>query len=294
MAQHAEEKKDKDKLALLAADDISYGEWLEKQKNVVETLKDFESVSLNSAILVGHLSVIKPRRYSIASTPQGKNISLVVGVVEYNTIEGVPKKGLTTGYLNALTQNTTIPGFIKYPNKVHFKLPDDPSWPIIMIAAGSGIAPFRGFWQRRWEQQKKGEVVGKTILYFGCRKKSMNLFNAETEAMMKSKQGLVSSLIKGEDHTLMDFDREVAYSREPGPPKQYVQNLVKRDSAKIYDLWCRNGGYIYICGKIQMADDVGKTIIDTLKHLGNMDAVTAKETLEDMRKQGRYQEDIFG
>ena len=36
-----------------------------------------------------------------------------------------------------------------------------------------------------------------------------------------------------------EFDREVAYSREPNQPKQYVQNLLTRDAAKIYEMWVR-------------------------------------------------------
>merc|ERR1712013_359917 len=265
-----------------------------EDKCLVEVLVDFGSVSINSATLVSFLSVIKPRRYSIASCPQGQNLSLVVGVVEYHTKDGRLKKGLCTGNLNEMDVKTSIPGFIKYANKVHFRLPDDPAWPVIMIAAGSGIAPFRGFWMRRWEQQQDGYDVGKTILYFGCSKKSMNLFKQETEAASKNNASSLRWLMQCSDNKLMDFEREVALSRESGHPKQYVQNLVKRDAAKIYDLWQEKGGYIYICGKIQMAEEVGNALIEILTHLGNMDKTTATDTLENMRKLYRYQEDIFG
>ena len=293
-AASATDQKDKETLTFLAHDDVSYQKWFEEDKCLVEVLVDFGSVSINSATLVSFLSVIKPRRYSIASCPQGQNLSLVVGVVEYHTKDGRLKKGLATGNLNEMDAKTSIPGFIKYANKVHFRLPDDPAWPVIMIAAGSGIAPFRGFWMRRWEQQQDGYDVGKTILYFGCRKKSMNLFKQETEAASKNNASSLRWLMQCSDNKLMDFEREVALSREPGHPKQYVQNLVKRDAAKIYDLWQKKGGYIYICGKIQMAEEVGNALIEILTHLGNMDKTTAADTLENMRKLYRYQEDIFG
>jgi len=295
-ATFAADKQEKETLTFLAHDDVSYLKWIEGEKCVCETLHEFESVSINSAILVGHFTVIKPRRYSIASSPQGKNVSLVLSVVEYKTKIGTNKVGLASGNLNNMEPKTTIPGFIKYVNKVHFRLPEDPSWPIIMIAAGSGIAPFRGFWMRRWEQQQDGYAVGKTLLYFGCRKKSMNLFKNETEAVMKSNQSLSSLrwMMQCQDNKLMDFEREVAFSREQGQPKQYVQSLITRDAAKVYDLWQKKGGYIYICGKIKMAEEVGQAVLEILKHLGNMDKATAAETLEQMRKDGRYQEDIFG
>ena len=41
------------------------------------------------------------------------------------------------------------------------------------------------------------------------------------------------------DMGAIDFQREVAYSREAGHPKQYVQNLITRDAVKIYDIWIK-------------------------------------------------------
>ena len=58
----------------------------------------------------------------------------------------------------------------------------------------------------------------------------------------------------------------------------------------------RKGGYvyIYICGKISMAEGVENALKDVLKHIGMMDAETADKTFDDMRRNSRYQEDIFG
>ena len=69
-------------------------------------------------------------------------------------------------------------GFIKNDNNL-FHLPVNSSRPIIMVGSGSGIAPFRGFWQQRYRDFENGKDVGQTILYFGCRKQSMNLFEDE-------------------------------------------------------------------------------------------------------------------
>ena len=57
---------------------------------------------------------------------------------------------------------------------------------------------------------------------------------------------------------------------------------------------CSKGGYIYICGKIRMAEDVENTLLEILRHIGNMDKEAAEEKFADMRKNFRYQEDIFG
>ena len=65
----------------------------------------------------------------------------------------------------------------------------------------------------------------------------------------------------------------------------------------MYNVFISNsskGCYIYVCGKIQMAEDVKKTLVDILKHIGNMDTDAAQKKFESMRKNLRYQEEIFG
>lgn len=59
-------------------------------------------------------------------------------------------------------------------------------------------------------------------------------------------------------------------------------------------LFCRGGGYIYVCGKIGMAEQVEKTLRHVLMEFGKMESITAENTMEEMRKNYRYQEDIFG
>ena len=59
-------------------------------------------------------------------------------------------------------------------------------------------------------------------------------------------------------------------------------------------LYFRQGGYIYVCGKIQMAGDVEKTLKNILRHIGIMTDEQVEVTMENMRKTMRYQEDVFG
>ena len=89
-------------------------------------------------MLASRLTTIKPRRYSIASAPsinldtekEGNSLSLIVGVLEYNTETGRVKRGLTTGMLETMSLNTRVLGSIKNANKSNFRLPEDPSWPV--------------------------------------------------------------------------------------------------------------------------------------------------------------------
>lgn len=140
---------------------------------------------------------IQPRYYSISSSSlvQKDKIS-ITAVVESIEKSGAPHilKGVTTNYLLALKQkqhgdpnpdphglNYAITGPRNKYDGIHipvhvrhsnFKLPSDPSKPIVMVGPGTGVAPFRGFVQERAAQAKAGQKVGKTVLFFGCRKQS--------------------------------------------------------------------------------------------------------------------------
>lgn len=157
-----------------------------------------------SAIIEG-ITKLQPRYYSISSSSlaQPKKIS-ITAVVESQVIPGRedPFQGVATNYLLALKEKQNgepnpkpfgltyeitgprnkydgihVPVHVRHSN---FKLPSDPTKPIIMIGPGTGVAPFRGFVQERAKQVESGETVGKTYLFFGCRKRSED-FMYETE-----------------------------------------------------------------------------------------------------------------
>lgn len=149
------------------------------------------------SIFIEGLHKIQPRYYSISSSSLvQKNKISITAVVESIQVPNAPHvvKGVTTNYLLALKQKqhgdpspdphgldyaitgprnkydgVHVPVHVRHSN---FKLPSDPAKPIIMVGPGTGVAPFRGFVQERARQAKDGENIGKTMLFFGCRKKS--------------------------------------------------------------------------------------------------------------------------
>lgn len=159
------------------------------------TSKPFTAVPFS--LLVEGLNRIQPRYYSISSssTLQKDKIS-VTAVVESTSIPGADHivKGVTTNYLLALKQKQhgdpdpdphgltyalngprnkydgiRVPVHVRHSN---FKLPSDPSRPVIMVGPGTGVAPFRGFVQERAALAERGEKVGPTVLFFGCRNRN--------------------------------------------------------------------------------------------------------------------------
>ena len=166
-----------------------------------------------SAVIEG-LTKLQPRYYSISSSSlvQPKKIS-ITAIVENQVIPGRddPFKGVATNYLLALKQKQNgdpnpepfgltyeimgprnkydgihVPVHVRHSN---FKLPSDPSKPVILIGPGTGVAPMRGFVQERAKQAENGENVGRTLLFFGCRKASEDfLYESEWEVRNKRRE----------------------------------------------------------------------------------------------------------
>lgn len=153
--------------------------------------------SVPFSLLIEGMNKIQPRYYSISSSSYvDKNIVSITAVVESVRMPGSEHilKGVTTNYLLALKQKQHgdpnpdphgltyqitgprnkydgihVPVHVRHSN---FKLPSDPSKPIIMIGPGTGVAPFRAFVQERAAHAAKGEKVGRSLLFFGCRKRN--------------------------------------------------------------------------------------------------------------------------
>ncbi|KAI0132505.1 NADPH-cytochrome P450 reductase [Xylariales sp. AK1849] len=256
-----------------------------------------------SAFVEGILK-LQPRFYSISSSSlvQPKKIS-ITAVVESRLIPGRadPFYGVATNYLYALKEKQNgepnpkpfgqtyeimgprnkydgihVPVHVRHSN---FKLPSDPSKPIIMIGPGTGVAPFRGFVQERAKQAESGENVGRTILFFGCRNSGEDfMYESEWEAHKK---------VLGDS-----FEMITAFSRA-GPKKVYVQHKLKERAKEINDL-LEKKAYIYVCGDAaNMAREVNTILAQILAEQRGISEAKAEEVVKNMRAANQYQEDVW-
>ncbi|CAG8961681.1 hypothetical protein HYFRA_00006220 [Hymenoscyphus fraxineus] len=252
-----------------------------------------------SAFIEG-INKIQPRYYSISSSSlvQKTKIS-ITAVVESTKIAGREDalKGVTTNYLLALKQKqhgdpTPDPHGLTYEitgprNKydgVHvpihvrhsnFKLPSDPSKPVIMVGPGTGVAPFRAFVQERAQQAKNGEDVGKTILFFGCRKESEDFMYASEWEQYKKDLGDKFELI-------------TAFSRD-GPKKVYVQHRLEEHAKEINEL-LQKKAYFYVCGDAaNMAREVNLVLGKIISKERGIPETKAEEIVKGMRSANQYQ-----
>jgi len=215
---------------------------------------------------LGVEGTITPRLYSISSSPRdsANEIHLTVGVVRYGD-----KEGLFSSYLSRLAVGQKIKFSIS-PNN-NFRLPKDESANIIMIGAGTGIAPFRSFIAQRNELGSSG----KNWLFFGDRNfQSDFLYQSEWQEYLSL--GVLNKI-------------DVAFSRDQ-EEKIYVSHKIKQQASELFS-WLENGAYFYVCGdKNNMAKDVEKSLLEVIKDQSNQDP---NQYLENLIKEGRYLRDIY-
>ncbi|KAH6614199.1 NADPH-cytochrome P450 reductase [Boeremia exigua] len=256
------------------------------------------------SFLIEGLVKIQPRYYSISSSSlvQKDKIS-ITAVVESIEKADAPHvlKGVTTNYLLALKQkqhgdpspdphglNYSITGPRNKYDGIHvpvhvrhsnFKLPSDPSKPVIMVGPGTGVAPFRGFVQERAAQAKAGQPVGKTILFFGCRNKAEDfLYEKEWEQYKE---------VLGDNFIL-----HTAFSRD-GPKKVYVQHQMEEHGEEVNKL-LEQKAYFYVCGDAaHMAREVNTLLGKIISKYRDVSLTKGEEIVKAMRASNQYQEDVW-
>jgi len=221
--------------------------------------------------LVDALRGLTPRLYSIASSPDADpdEAHLTVGVVRYKKF-GRDHWGSASNFLASGVDS--VPVYVERNDR--FRLPADGDTPIIMIGAGTGVAPYRAFVEHRREHGH----TGKNWLFFGDRHRDSD-FLYQIEWLRHRKDGLLTRL-------------DVAFSRDQRE-KLYVQQRLLERSADIY-AWLQDGAHVYVCGDARhMAVDVHSALRSIVGREGGLSDAAADALLGDMKSGGRYQRDVY-
>ncbi|KAJ5083384.1 hypothetical protein N7456_012811 [Penicillium angulare] len=275
--------------------------------NIAQALQSITSKTFNAvpfSLLIEGLNKLQPRYYSISSSSlvQKDKIS-ITAVVESVRLPGASHmvKGVTTNYLLALKEKQNgepspdphgltysitgprnkydgihVPVHVRHSN---FKLPSDPSKPIIMVGPGTGVAPFRGFIQERAALAAKGEKVGTTVLFFGCRKQDEDFLYQDEFKTYQEQLGDSLKII-------------TAFSRE-GSQKVYVQHRLKENAPLVSELLKQKANF-YVCGDAaNMAREVNLVLGHIIAEQRGMPAEKGEEMVKHMRSSGSYQEDVW-
>ncbi|AQT82840.1 molybdopterin oxidoreductase [Mycolicibacterium litorale] len=217
---------------------------------------------------------LTPRFYSISSSPliSPHEVQLTVSIVRYPGIGGVRRGGVCSTYLADRAAHTTTPIFLQ--RSPHFRPPQDRCAPIVMIGAGTGIAPFRGFLQ---ERRALGHT-GRNWLFFGDRHRAENFYYRDDLTDMVS-DGFLSRL-------------DLAFSRDQ-KARIYVQNKMIDNGAQLWG-WLRDGAHLYVCGDAtSMAAGVDSALSTIITTHGRLSAEAAHDYKRELIAAKRYVRDVY-
>ena len=248
-------------------DDYLYGH------DVLDLLEEFP-YTFTAQELVDILRIFPARLYSISSSQSavGEEVHITVSTVRYYRNDR-KRSGACSGYLaDQIEIDSKVSIFIE--KNPAFKLPDNQDTPVILVGAGTGVAPYRAFLQQREANNQKG----KTWLFFGERRFSSDfLYQIEWQKLVK--EGYLEKI-------------DVAFSRDQ-EEKVYVQHRLVEKQKEIFD-WLKNGANIYLCGDMkQMAHDVQNTFLQIFETEGGMSQGKALEYLKKLKKENRFQTDVY-
>ena len=209
------------------------------------------------------------RQYSIASPRNGErpgynNLSLTIKRV-LEDHQGQPVRGVCSNYMCDLQVGDKVQ--VIGPFGASFLIPNHPRSNIVMICTGTGSAPMRGMteWRRRLRATGKFEG-GKLMLFFGARTQEELPYFGPLQNLPK------------------DFiDLNFAFSRTPGQPKRYVQDVMRERAADLAPLLSDPNTCFYVCGLKSMEEGVVLALRDVATQAGlDWDAVGAS-----LKKEGR-------
>jgi len=260
--------------ALLGTENKALAEEYVWGREFVDLVTDFPGIITQPQQLFNILQRLTPRMYSIASALDAhpNQVHTTVRVVRYKS-HGAERQGVCSGFLGERAPvGSFMPIFLHENNS--FRLPEDTNAPVIMIGPGTGIAPFRAFLEHRQVHGHKGE----NWLFFG-EQRSVSDYLYKEQFLGMERDGFLTRL-----HT--------AFSRDQGK-KVYVQDRMQENAEELF-AWLEQGAYFYVCGDAtRMAKDVEMALLDVIAKGSNSTLEHATEYLAGMKKQKRYQRDVY-
>ncbi|MGY1489509.1 sulfite reductase subunit alpha [Methylobacillus pratensis] len=219
------------------------------------------------------LKRLQPRLYSISSSPKefAGQVHLTVSVVRYGQ-PGAARGGVCSTFLADRVAGQNVPIFLQ--KSAHFRVPQNPDAPLVMVGPGTGIAPFRAFLQ---ERQAIG-ANGKNWLFFGEQ-------HAETDFYYRDE--LTAMQQAGILHHL-----DTAFSRDQ-QEKIYVQHRMLEHGEELWR-WLEQGAHFCVCGDAsRMARDVDAALKQIVQTHGHMSAEAAAQYVAKMAQDKRYMRDVY-
>ena len=213
------------------------------------------------------------RLYSVASPRDGErprynNLSLTVKRVTADH-EGNAVSGVASNYLCDLKKGDKVN--VVGPYGTSFLMPNHPGSNLLMICTGTGSAPMRAMTERRRRKSAPAED-GKLMLFFGARTAAELPYFGPLTRLPKE-----------------FIDINLAFSRVPGQPRQYVQDLIRGRAEDVVRLLKDENTYLYLCGLKGMEKGVDEAFADICSRNG----LDWKAVQAGLLQQGRYHVETY-
>ncbi|KAH9256058.1 hypothetical protein BASA81_005834 [Batrachochytrium salamandrivorans] len=232
-----------------------------ERRTIAEVLLDFPSLDLPFARLIEFMPRLKPRAFSIASSPQVAGagvLHLTVALLQYLTPNKRMKHGTCSQYIASLEPGTDVYGYV---TRGALSLPEKATTPLVMVATGTGCAPMRSL-----VQGDLGNYRECTRLYLGHRSAANDVLYRDWNS-----PSVKVCMALSKDNNVR------------------VQQLLARDGEILYSLLVEQRGYLFVSGSAkQMPADVRETLVQQFMKHGRLtnrdDAVKLVRTMEKERR----------
>ncbi|MFB6273990.1 MAG: assimilatory sulfite reductase (NADPH) flavoprotein subunit [Salinibacter sp.] len=246
-------------------------------RDLLDLARDYDLAGLPAREVIPKLRKLPARLYSIANSYEANpdEVHLTIAAVHYQA-HGRDREGVcSVQCAERVAPGDTLPVYVDLnPN---FKPPDDPDAPIVMIGPGTGVAPFRAF----LEEREETGASGASWLFFGERRFRTD-FLYQTDWHRWLRKGVLARM-------------DVAFSRDALHPngRCYVQDRLRARGREVFD-WLEHGAHLYVCGdEARMAPDVHAALLEIIQEEGGMNAKDAEAYLEALKRDKRYQRDVY-
>jgi sulfite reductase alpha subunit-like flavoprotein len=262
------------------------------RRTILEVLADFsDSLHIPPEYVLDVFPTMKARKFSIASARRGE-VHLCVAIVRYKTNLKLPRWGVCSRYLAGLQEGRTVNCEVDVGTEIDMgvleggvRLPER-NVPCVFVGPGTGVAPMRalieervGIGVRGISRDEHAEVDD--LLVFGNRNRLKDFLFEEDWSKYHQSNGLFVA---------------TAFSRDSpaGEKKTYVQDVILRESKRIYDYLIRRNGVLFISGSSgNMPRGVKDAIVEIIKTEEGISHEEAKKVQQEMEKRGQWMQETW-
>lgn len=225
------------------------------------------------------------RLYSIAATRYGDNFdgkttTLCVRRATYwdeeKGADDPEKKGICSNFLCDAKPGDEIT--MTGPTGKVLLMPEDPNAVYIMVATGTGIAPYRSFWRRQFVEDIPGfKFTGLSWLFMGAANSDAKLYDDEIQSLVAAYP----------DQFRVDYALSREQKNKKGG-KMYIQDKVEEYADEVFDL-LDNGAHIFFCGLKGMMPG----ITEMLERVATEKGLKYEDFLEKLKKNNQWHVEVY-